>query len=296
VALVPDEEAAAGLPFATLVVQRGAANLDLPGVAVEPGFDDFATAATILVDGERAGFVLAGDGALKNSSDAVPLLRQLASASGAALLGKDGKAVARISGTGAAAALRWMDEQQLRTGSTAILAIGNGQGLQIAPELPRIVPPPASGTPPRKLSQGDVEAIRGRYGCGNVADSHVTQTFRLDARTSVAIVPCMLHAYQSSSIVLLLPNAGPWRPAPLERRFAPVADDPTPEWMTEPEFDPDTRSLWSSSKGRGIGDCGSNEAYVWDGRTFRLAYMATMDRCQGSRARITLWRTVNQPE
>jgi hypothetical protein len=66
--------------------------------------------------------------------------------------------------------------------------------------------------------------------------------------------------------------------------------------MTEPEYDPETRSLWSSAKGRGIGDCGSTEGYIGDGKTFRLAYLNLMDRCQGSRARITLWRTANQPE
>jgi hypothetical protein len=66
--------------------------------------------------------------------------------------------------------------------------------------------------------------------------------------------------------------------------------------MTEPVYDPATRSLFTHYKGRGHGDCGGSEGYIWDGRIFRLAYMNAMDRCAGSRARITLWRTANEPE
>jgi hypothetical protein len=297
VALVPEGVSDDELPFATLAVERGAANLDQPALGVRMDLDEIAPLAAIVIDGQRARFPLQQDGQLHDPSDALALLRQLSHAQGARVLDLAGKPVARISLTGAAAALRWMDEQQLRTHSgTAVVAMGTGLGPQSAPLLPRIVAPPTSKAAPRTIRPADIAAIRTRYECGRVAESHVTQTFRLDARTTLAIVPCMLHAYQSSSIVLLLPEAGPWRPVPLERRFASDTQDPTPEWMTEPEYDAETRELWSAAKGRGIGDCGSTEGYIWDGNIFRLAFMAGMDRCQGSRARITLWRTANHPE
>jgi hypothetical protein len=156
------------------------------------------------------------------------------------------------------------------------------------------MPAPPSNKPPRKLSASDIAQIRKRYDCDRQPPDE-DEAFRLDAANSLAIVPCMMHAYQSSGVVVVLPDAGAWKPAPLERRFGTKHPDQSPEWMTEPDFNPAGRSLSSHYKGRGLGDCGGSETYVWDGRQFRLAFLNAMDRCGGSHARITLWRTSNHP-
>jgi hypothetical protein len=44
------------------------------------------------------------------------------------------------------------------------------------------------------------------------------------------------------------------------------------------------------AKGRGIGDCGVGDDYVWDGDRFRLAEQIAMGECRGSVDYITTWR------
>lgn len=46
-------------------------------------------------------------------------------------------------------------------------------------------------------------------------------------------------------------------------------------------FDRSTMTLSTFSKGRGIGDCGSAEDWLWDGQTFRLALLRAMPHCKG---------------
>ena len=47
-----------------------------------------------------------------------------------------------------------------------------------------------------------------------------------------------------------------------------------------PIFDAKTMTLSSFSKGRGLGDCGTSEDWVWDGKTFRLALLKMMGQCR----------------
>jgi hypothetical protein len=57
-------------------------------------------------------------------------------------------------------------------------------------------------------------------------------------------------------------------------------DDPH-EAITNPTFDEKTMTLSSFEKGRGIGDCGGEDRWVWDGKTFRLAQVRMMSECRG---------------
>jgi hypothetical protein len=269
-----------GPPFWTLSAKRAASGAR-PEIEVEAVFEEVALASHLLVDGKATPFGFDDSGALV-AGDPRLLLRTVAQARQVAFRDAAGKIVGRLSAKGATAALLWMSERQ-------------GSAGRAPPPLPRIAPPPPSARPPHMLSARDIATIRKRYGCGRVA-SEAVQAYRLDAGNSLAIVPCMLHAYQSSSIVVVVPSAGRWRPALLEKKFASENPDDTPEWMTEPEYHPADRSLWTYYKGRGLGDCGGAEGYVWEGRQFRLAFLNAMNRCGGSRARITLWRTANQPD
>ena len=293
VALRPESAGDEGPPYWTLSARRGGEPGAPPTITIAPAFDAADQPLRLVADGMRTQFAFDAAGAAPAGTQAVRLLRTIARSRSLDLADARGKIVGRLSPRGASAALRWMDEQQRRTGTTsAILAIGPRAASPLAPRMPRIVPPPHSAKAPRRLAPGDIATIRQRYECGRVADGTVA-AYRLDAATSLAIVPCMLHAYQASSIAVVLGDGGRWRPAPLERRFAAQMGEGQPEWMTEPDYDPKARSLWTSYKGRGLGDCGGTESYVWDGQRFRLAYLEVMHRCGGSRERISLWRTAN---
>ena len=48
--------------------------------------------------------------------------------------------------------------------------------------------------------------------------------------------------------------------------------------------------LQAMMKGRGVGDCGDRQIYVWDGSRFRLAQRWDMTECRGSREWILTWQ------
>ena len=47
-------------------------------------------------------------------------------------------------------------------------------------------------------------------------------------------------------------------------------------------FDPATGRLPSASKGRGFADCGSSEAWIWSGGSFRLKSLNFQGMCGGA--------------
>ena len=53
--------------------------------------------------------------------------------------------------------------------------------------------------------------------------------------------------------------------------------------MVDAEFDPATGRLSSTSKGRGLADCGSSEVWVWSGGGFRLNSLF-LGMCGGTEA------------
>jgi hypothetical protein len=60
--------------------------------------------------------------------------------------------------------------------------------------------------------------------------------------------------------------------------------------LSNATWDAQKGELASFSKGRGLGDCGSAETYVWDGRRFRLTYQIAMAECRGVLDWIPVWR------
>ncbi len=54
-------------------------------------------------------------------------------------------------------------------------------------------------------------------------------------------------------------------------------------------WNPAARKLATYSKGRGLGDCGVTQHYVWDGSRFRLIDQAEMQECRGSADFIQTW-------
>ncbi len=54
-------------------------------------------------------------------------------------------------------------------------------------------------------------------------------------------------------------------------------------------WSPEKSRLDSFAKGRGLGDCGGSEAYVWDGQRFRLIVATSMGECRGAWHWIRTW-------
>jgi hypothetical protein len=195
---------------------------------------------------------------------------------------------------GLSAALRYIDDKQKRVGTdTALVAKGSGKVIPPAPSLPVVTRPPADARPPRTLSVPRVASLIGPdnakcdYSTGKVEP----EAFRLDARTTLVTVvhPCGNGAYNFFSSAFLVDETGKVRVATYD------TDRPNPKdgenlGLVNAGYDPKTRRLTSFMKGRGLGDCGSAQAYVWDGSRFRLVEQTEMGECRGSVNYIRTWR------
>ena len=74
------------------------------------------------------------------------------------------------------------------------------------------------------------------------------------------------------------------RTAPPGRGTATIVDDKPPyaaELVTTEATDSDGHSIHSGQKGRGVGDCWSNDSWTWDGRGFVHSASGGSGQCKG---------------
>ena len=250
-------------------------------LALETRNDQAATkrpAASFAVDGKRI--------ALRN---ATALAAAIANAQSLKILDADGGTLATLSLKGAAAALRYIDAQQGRAGSTdAIVAKGPATSTAPTPPLPVIAAIAPSGTP-AKLTATQVAALRKRATCD--LEGFTPETHALGGGKSLVIFPCSTGAYNLISALFIV-DGDSIAPAQLDAPAgfeATGADSGTPvKSIINGDFK--NGILTSYAKGRGLGDCGSHQSFVWDATRFRLSEQADMGECRGNIDYITTWR------
>lgn len=212
------------------------------------------------------------------------------------LQGPQGEKLGRASLRGLQAALRFMDMQQGRINSVTALANPGPApvtSLSPPPPLPAIVPTRAPRAEAFDLSAADVEGLQARTGC-ELTDQPAlpARAVRIDRRTWLALLPCSLGSYNVVTSPILITGSGKSRRMkPAEFDFGPgfSQTDGVP-LLSNASWDAAKGELGSFSKGRGLGDCGSAETYVWDGRRFRLTYQIAMAECRGVLDWIPIWR------
>jgi Protein of unknown function (DUF1176) len=121
------------------------------------------------------------------------------------------------------------------------------------------------------------------------------QYVRLDAATSLALLPCSDEGDGVSSVAILVSNTGAMRVPQFEQAFASEAPSGDANDLSAPSFDMESFSLQEFLEAPAMGDCGGSRAYVWDGARFRLAYQDVMEQCRGSYSMVPVWRTANLP-
>lgn len=194
-----------------------------------------------------------------------------------------------LSLTGAAAALRYMDDRQGRAGTRgALVATGPAADTRAPrPALPVIRVPRTTGKP-AALSPALIATMRKTADCQEIAvpEMNRVEAHALGGGRTLAIVPCGLGAYQGWSAIYVV-AAGGVVPAPFDVKMNDGGDEPVP-LLTTAAFE---RGILSSyAKGRGLGDCGFGQTFAWDGTRFRLTEQAEMPACRGSLDLITTWR------
>ena len=104
---------------------------------------------------------------------------------------------------------------------------------------------------------------------------------RLSPRLEIVEVTCWRAAYNSGSILFAVPESRPhdaqlltverWQDGRIQRAYS----------VSSPGYDAKTRTLSSTHKARGAGDCGTIQEMKWTGWHFRLLNVWSKDHCDG---------------
>ncbi|WP_423606725.1 DUF1176 domain-containing protein [Sphingomonas sp. MS122] len=202
---------------------------------------------------------------------------------------------------GSSAALRFIDAEQGRVGTmTAAVAKGAkpASAVPAPPVLPRIAYVRPIGAAAR-FTPAMRRALDKSSECGSVYEGGTgelpgAEVHALGGGKTLVLLPCGSGAYNFSTAPYILSGNG----APVRARFdvSPGMIAEGPQELVNASFDAKNGRLESYSKGRGIGDCGSAEAYVWDGAMFRLVEARSMPECRGSVDWLTTWRAQAVPK
>jgi hypothetical protein len=283
VALLPEGDWAA----ATMVVARGPEPETVPsfGIVQQEG----APAAFAEAGATRLPLVQTPDGLAPK--DPAALLGLLRRADELRLLDAAGKPVSRVSLRGASAALLYMDDRQRRIGTeTALVRHGPKPAGAVPPPpaLPVVRQAATSGAAEPRLDRARLIKAVADTSCDRAAKPEDVLVARLDAANTLVLVPdwCGSGAYNFASIALIADNRGRTRPAQFETPPGIGEGDA----LVNADWADETGRLSTYAKGRGIGDCGTAQGFVWDGARFRLVELSTMGECRGSLDWITTWR------
>jgi hypothetical protein len=233
------------------------------------------------------------DGYAIDRADAVRLLDALRAAKLVEVIDRSGNSAEAISVNGATAALLYIDEQQRRLDTQGALVRRGpkpSSSVPAPPALPVRKSVKRSPKPPAKLSHAFIAKVRKDNDCAEETDAELISHDRLDSRHTLAIITlrCLSGAYNFiSENYVITDDGGP----PREARFDDNEGREEGDMLHYNLFwDAKARRLHAGFKGRGIGDCGGRQEYVWDGLQFRLVAVSGMDDCRGVGDFISLWR------
>lgn len=292
--LVPEEEDAFDGERPDLSVTRAAGPQGGLEVEMQVG-PEVTGPVTIEIDGQSFVETTPENGTLRLvGSGADGLVRGMAN--GNVLRVKAGaRALGTISLKGSAAALRFIDAEQRRVGTTtAAVATGAkpSSAVPAAPAAPKVTVHLASG-PAAALSATRLQALAKQGGCeefygAGAGDAPEPERFALGGNKTLVLLPCGAGAYNLLSVPFVL-SGGTATIARFDHAVGMGEADGPPN-LVNATFDPETGRLDSYAKGRGIGDCGSAESFGWDGTMFRLLEARTMGECRGSANWLRVWR------
>jgi len=285
----------AGFYPVNLAVTRDAGPDGAISVALQANQEGI-TPASIAVDGQSVGgaFPAMRDGTTSLTGNAAAAIAY-ALVNGHSLTIRDpgGAPIASLSLAGASAALRFIDAAQGRADTvTAIVAKGNepASGVPAAPVLPVIVAAPVA-TGNAQVDATMAADLKRRAQCDDLLIRDLApEAYPLGGGATLVLLPCSAGAYNLSSAVFVIQD-GKAAPAKVDAptgftENGVIAD--IPEVVNGSVAD---GVLTSYAKGRGLGDCGVQQDFVWDGTMLRLAQQAEMGECRGNPNLLTTWRT-----
>lgn len=213
-----------------------------------------------------------------------------AASNGRALSVTDGgnAATSTISLAGLAAALRYIDEQQGRAGTSgALVARGQAPDTRPAPPAPVVTALTPAGTAANPSPQ-QLAIFRKAGSCDEDMAGNSAQPFEthaLGGGKTLLLLPCSMGPYNVTALVYVGDSSG-FRPAEFDSptgmgEGSGIANVVNGMW--------ENGLLTTYNKARGLGDCGVSASYAWDGTRLRLVEQAEMEECRGNTDFIRTW-------
>lgn len=255
---------------------------------------DRGAAASIAVDGRIiAAGGLDGESELKTNPGLARLvIAALATGRRLRLAGDDD--VSETSLDGAATAFRFMDDQQGRTGGVTALVAKGPLPASIVPKggIPTIAAlrgRAAAPVVPNAL-KGDLWS---RSQCdGPVGAGQDFETHGLPGGGTLVLVWCGEASSYNRRRVPYVVRGTTVAMAAFDVPFG-MAEESAPPQVVSGGWDDGTATLTSYERERGLGDCASQETFVWDGATFRLVAKDELDECRGGMRLLPVWRAMS---
>jgi hypothetical protein len=196
------------------------------------------------------------------------------------------KDVGDLSLDGLGAALLLMDDVQGRVGTQGAWARpGSAPESRVpaAPPLPSLRHAPA----PKPLAARDAErlaravrkakaGILDDVGCDSAAND---EAYALTDSDALVLLECMSGAYQEGSLVFRVPRDAPAKAVLLHLESIPGETPLDQLWLAG--YDAASGELAHHIKDRGLGDCGGDARWQFDGKAFHLLAYRRMQRCGG---------------
>ena len=231
------------------------------------------------------------DPAADNGRDLAQALSQ-----GDALTLSEGEQTVTLSLSGAAAALLWIDDKQGRVGTpTALMRRGDlDAGAVPGPAAPpRVTAAPAAsqaGLPDEGVTlPASLERLPEVRTCTAEILPGMTPLHTVD-RLGEGIylwgVECFRGAYNLGQRFWITGEDGA-TPRPVD---FPSATGESGRELVNAAFDPESGTLDAFARGRGLGDCGLIQHWVWTGQRFVLTFEKSMTECAGMTP--DLWPTL----
>jgi|SRR5450830_626631 len=210
-------------------------------------------------------------------SEIVPaLLHELLRSSQARVSAGPGKASWTLSLAGLNAVLLKMDEAQGRLDTSgALVKRGRRDEASVSPPLPEPRLPAFKPLPPARPSDAallkpllasiDPKVVADQCNTPEI-DADTAAVTRLTAHSVLLSVPCSMGAYNFTRLLWIARDQPPYRPE---------AQD------ANGDFDPKTGTVSFSMKGRGLGDCWTEQKWRFNGQGFALSGISSTGWCRG---------------
>ena len=208
---------------------------------------------------------------------------------GAALSVGKGEARTVIPLAGVSAALLKMDDLQGRVDTVTALVRPGAKPASAVPAAPALpVIRRAAAASQAKLPSALPAALKAKDQVKSCAEDDnpalelAPTSWRLKPGLLLWSIPCGAGAYNFSSLWLVTDEAGGnAKPAPFRNYPGGYANAEDEALLNNAEYAPETRTLNAFNKARGLGDCGADETWVWDGAALRQSEAVVMGECQG---------------